>query len=144
MAIVIDKEGLEQLRAGRPVQSQDVHELLHEAQRAVRDGELVQAESMLQEALLVDPNRASVWSLVGAVEDELGDVTTARSAYRYALSLADDDHTALALARLHASVGEWDDAVAVATDLALAGHSEDLRQAATRLAHDANARKVVQ
>lgn len=142
MSIVVDQEGLARLRAERRELPENVHDLLHRAQNAVRRGELEDAETILQDALLVDPNRASVWSMVGALEDELGDINAARVAYRYALSLADDDHTALALARLHASVGEWDDAVAVASHLALAGHDEDLRKQATRLAHDANARKV--
>ena len=142
MAIIVDKEELAQLRAQRPVPSRDVHELLHEAQAAVRARSFEQAESLLQDALLVDPNRASVWSMVGALEDELGDISAARIAYRYALSLADDDHVGLALARLHASVGEWDEAIEVATHVAMAGHNEEARKLATKLAHDANARKV--
>src|SRR4051812_18352351 len=117
MAIVVDREGLEALRAARgsrPVPV-DVHDLQREAERARNHGDYEQAERLLQEALLVDPAQPSTWTMIGALEDQLGVVSVAREAYRTALSLADDDGTAMALARLHASIGEWDDAIAVAT-----------------------------
>ncbi len=143
MAIVVDRERLEALRAARGVGSVpgDVHELLRDAEHAKLRGNFEEAERLLQEALLTDPSRPSVWSMVGALEDQLGEVSVAREAYREALSLADDDETGLALARLHMSVGEWDDAIAVATHLALNGQDEETRGVATRLAHEAKARK---
>jgi Flp pilus assembly protein TadD len=119
-----------------------VHDLLRGAERAKREGKFDEAERLLQEALLIEPSRPSVWSMVGALEDELGEVSVAREAYRAALSLEDDDNTALALARLHSSIGEWDDAIAVATHLSLNGRDETTRVKATRLAHDAKARKA--
>ena len=144
MAIVVDPEGLTALRAARAgaIVPDDVHDLLRDAERAKRSGDFEEAERLLQEALLTDPSRASVWSTVGALEDQLGEVSVAREAYRAALSLEDDDKTALALARLHSSIGEWDDAIAVATHLSLNGRDETTRAMATRLAHEAKARKA--
>ncbi len=144
MAIVVDREGLEALRAARGGAGapDDVHDLLRDADKAKRGGNFGEAERLLQEALLIDPSRASVWTMVGALEDQLGEVSVAREAYRAALSLEDDDRTALALARLHSSIGEWDDAIAVATHLSLNGRDETTRTMATRLAHEAKARKA--
>ena len=144
MAIVVDREELEALRAARggAVAHDDVHDLMRDAERAKQGGHFEEAERLLQEALLTDPSRASVWSMVGALEDQLGYVSVAREAYRAALSIADDDATALALARLHTSIGEWDDAIAVATHLALNARDEATRTTATRLAHEAKARKA--
>lgn len=144
MAIVVDRDQLAALRASRPLQGHmNVHDLLRDAERARGSGAFEEAERLLQDALIVFPERASVWSMVGALEDELGEVSLARDAYRHALSLADDDQTALALARLHASVGEWDDAIAVATHVVLSGQDESMRDAATRLAQEARTRKGV-
>lgn len=144
MAIVVDREGLEALRAARGGAGapDDVHDLLRDADRAKQRGNFEEAERILQEALLLDPLRPAVWTMVGALEDQLGEVSVAREAYRAALSLADDDDTALALARLHSSIGEWDDAIAVATHLSLNGRDEATRARATRLAHEAKARKA--
>lgn len=144
MAIVVDREGLEALRAARgvPAVPGDIHDLLRAAERAKRDGQFEEAERILQEAVLAAPERAAVWSMIGALEDQLGEVSVAREAYRAALSLEDDDKTSLALARLHSSIGEWDDAIAVATHLALNGREEATRATATRLATEAKARKA--
>lgn len=143
MAIVVDREELEALRAARgvPAVPVDIHDLLRDADRARRAGNFDEAERLLQDALLADSQRPSVWTMIGALEDQLGMVSVAREAYRAALSLADDDNTAMALARLHVSVGEWDDAVAVATHVAMTGLDESTRAQATRLAHEAQARK---
>jgi Flp pilus assembly protein TadD len=143
MAIIVDPEGLSALRVARGGVdvAGDVHDLLRDADRAKQRGNFEEAERLLQEALLIDPTRPSVWTMVGALEDQLGEVSVAREAYRAALSLADDDQTAMALARLHASVGEWDDAIAVATHIAMSARDEEVRGVATRLAHEAKARK---
>ena len=142
MAIVVDQKQLATLRAQRPPQAHvSAHELLHEAEHARGRGDFDEAERLLQEALLLPPETAAVWSMVGGLEDELGSVDVARDAYRHALSLEDDDEVGLALARLHASVGEWDDAIAVACHVLQSGRDESLRDAAARLAQDARKRK---
>jgi Flp pilus assembly protein TadD len=142
MTIVIDREQLAALRASHPPRAGvDVPELLHAAERARRDGDVDEAERLLQEAVIANSDTPAVWGMIGGLEDELGAVSVARQAYLHALSLADDDHVGLALARLHASVGEWDDAIAVATHVVLSGRDESVRDAATRLAAQARKRK---
>jgi Flp pilus assembly protein TadD len=143
MAIVVDREGLATLRAARAraAETTDVYALQRDAEQARVGGDFEEAERLLQEALVADPEQASTWSMVGALEDELGLVSVAREAYRVALSLADDDATAMALARLHASLGEWDDALAVTTHVALSAKDEPTRAAATLLAREVQSRK---
>jgi Flp pilus assembly protein TadD len=142
MAIVVDQQELAVMRAKRPPQVRiSVHDVLRDADRARSHGNYEEAERLLQDALLTNPEAAAVWSMVGGLEDELGSIDTARDAYRHALSLEDDDQVALALARLHASVGEWDDAIAVASHVLHSGRDESLRDAAARLAQDARKRK---
>lgn len=142
MAIVVDQKQLAALRASRPPRpGVDIHDLLHAAEHARARGDIDEAERLLQEAVIADPNAPAVWSMIGGLEDELGSVSVAREAYRTALTLADDDTVGLALARLHASIGEWDDALAVATHVVLSGRNEELRDAATRLAAEVRERK---
>ena len=142
MAIVVDQQQLATMRAARPPQVRiSVHDLLRDADRARGRGDFDEAERLLQEAVLVNPDAPAVWSMIGGLEDELGSVEVARDAYRHALSLEDDDHVGMALARLHASVGEWDDAIAVANHVVMSGHDESLRDAAGRLAQEARKRK---
>jgi Flp pilus assembly protein TadD len=64
------------------------------------------ALAILRAALMIDPEHARAWSLMGNALEKLGELDTARSAYATALLYDDQDPTtALALARIHLASG---------------------------------------
>src|SRR5688500_17621086 len=108
MGLTIDLQELEKLRAALPPSAEDVNlqQLLSSVEAARRDERVDDEQRLLQAALLMDAEHAPTWAMVGSVMDELGDVDTARVAYQRAINLTQDDRSSVALARLHASVGE--------------------------------------
>ncbi len=95
---------------------------------------------MLQAAVLLDPEHGPTWALIGQVEDEVGDVDTARQAYRRAMTLGPDERSTLGLARLLSSVGEWSEAGALASYLARESDDRNLREEAAVLLAQIEAR----
>lgn len=135
MALTIDLQELEKLRSALPASAKKVNlqQLLVSVEAARREERFDDAQRLLQAALLMDADHAPTWALVGSVMDELGDVDTARTAYQRAINLAHDDRSSLALARLHASVGEWKEADALAAYLARESEDADIRSAASAI-----------
>jgi Flp pilus assembly protein TadD len=66
------------------------------------------ALSLLRAALMIDPEHARAWSLMGTALEKVGQLEAARSAYAKALLHDDQDPTtALALARIHLAAGRF-------------------------------------
>ena len=84
----------------------DVDVLVSCAMSALRQSSYDNAQAILEAAMLVDPDHAQVWSLIGMVAERQGRDHDARTAYETALGLDEDDPvTAMALAGLYARCG---------------------------------------
>lgn len=84
------------------------------AGEAMRVGSWDSAASLVEAALVLDPDRAEAWSLRGALEEHAGRKDAARHAYEMALSLDDRDlPAAVALAALHVEANELEKARAL-------------------------------
>jgi Flp pilus assembly protein TadD len=141
MPLTIDLAELEKLRVSLPVQSAaSVPDLLALAEVAQHERKFEDAERLLQAAVLLDPEHGPTWALIGQVEDEVGDVDTARQAYRRAMTLGPDERSTLGLARLLSSVGEWSEAGALASYLARESDDRNLREEAAVLLAQIEAR----
>lgn len=109
MSVVTDRRKFIELSKSLPAEQRsnvDVSSLVGLATEAVRRRELDHAESILQGALVVDPDHVAAWTLLGRVEQELGETDPAAEAYATALMLDDSDlDTAMTLAELHAAAG---------------------------------------
>jgi len=128
MSVITDRQKLTELSKSLPADQHanvDVAALLGLAQQAVQRHELGHAEQILQGALVVDPDSAPAWGLLGKVEHALGAEPAAIEAYANAVMLNDADlATALALAELHAATGAPEKARALANWLLLACEDE--------------------
>jgi tetratricopeptide (TPR) repeat protein len=142
MGVTIDLGAIEELRRSLPSAARELNlsDLLDRAEASRQEQRFEDAEKLLQAALLIDPEHAPTWALVGSIEDELGDIDTAREAYRRAIGLQKDDRSALALARLLASIGEWSEASALTSYLALEADDRDVREGAAVLGAQIKAR----
>jgi lipopolysaccharide biosynthesis regulator YciM len=124
MPVITDRQKLKNLSESLPPEkhaSIDVAALIDLAQEAVQQREFGHAEDILQGALVIDPDSAPAWSLLGRVEHELGANAPAVEAYANAVMLNDSDlNTALALAQLQEATGAKDKARALVTWLMLA------------------------
>ncbi len=98
----------------------DVDVLVGLAATAVRNGDLEGARSILEAALVIDPEHAGAWALAGVVFERLGRTGDAETAFRTALDLDESDHpSALSLAELLAARGERDRALSLLNWLVL-------------------------
>lgn len=76
--------------------------LVASAGEAIRIGAWDNAASLVDAALIIDPERGAAWSLRGQIEEKAGRLDNARKAFETALAIDDKDlHTALALAALY-------------------------------------------
>jgi len=127
MPVITDRRKLQELSQKLPAEERlgvDVAALVALATEAMERRELEHAASLLQGALVVDPDHAGAWTLLGQVEQALGEAEPAVEAYATALMLDDSDlETAMTLAELHFAAGRRDQARALVDWLVLA--SED-------------------
>lgn len=141
MPLTIDLVELEKLRAALPPQgAASVPDLLALAEAAQQERKFEDAERLLQAAVLLDPEHGPTWALIGQVEDEVGDVDTARQAYRRAMTLGPDERSTLGLARLLSSVGEWSEASALSSYLLRESEDRNVREEAGVLLKQIEAR----
>ena len=124
MPVITDRRKLQELSRSLPDAKRrgvDVGALVTLATEALEKRELEHAADILQGALVVDPDHAAAWSLLGQVEEALGDAEPAIEAYATALMLDDADlGTAMTLAELHAATGRTAQARALVDWLVLA------------------------
>lgn len=131
MAIVTDKQTLVRM-GSRSLGFRRVEDALEVVRRARADEDLEREEEALQAAFVVHAAHPDVWCALGVYEHERGHVFAARKAYERAVALR-SPLAKLELARLEASVGDWDRAEALAQDLVHREVDEDLRNAAREL-----------
>jgi Flp pilus assembly protein TadD len=146
MSLIVDLEKLAEMRAALPPDTNlDPEAWLERANAAMSTDDAAAAAQLVQSALIVSPEHQRSWALAGAIADRLGDIAAARDAYRRALELEDtDDVTTLALAQLHASVGEWREAEGLASWLARNGEDDELSRRAADLAQQVRERRGAQ
>lgn len=138
-----DREALHQALLASGGEQLDADGLVAAAQEAIRRAELESAVTLLDTALLAEPEHASAWSLLGAVREEQGQHDEAKRAYRTALSIDDRDPFAtVQLATLHAKSGETDKARSLVAWLLLEEDvPEELRQRAAAVLRDLGAKR---
>lgn len=104
MAAIVDMDRLRQMRASLPAEQLaqvDIEALIAQAIEALEARDAAGAERILQAAVMLDPEDAGCWALMGEAEEALGYLPEARTAYGHALALdADDTEVAFALARV--------------------------------------------
>ncbi|MEK7705607.1 MAG: hypothetical protein AAB426_11660 [Myxococcota bacterium] len=109
MSVITDRRKLVELSQSLPADQRahvDVASLLTLAAHAAQRRELEHAANILQGVLVVDPDHVGAWTLLGQVEQQLGEGEPAAEAYATALMLDDADlDTAMTLAELHAAAG---------------------------------------
>jgi Flp pilus assembly protein TadD len=90
------------------VNGEEADVLVSCASSSIRVNAFDDALAILRTALLIDPEHARAWSLMGNALEKLGRLDAARSAYAAALLHDDrDPTTALALARIHLAEGRF-------------------------------------
>ncbi len=124
-------------------QAVDPAVLVASAGEAIRLGAYDNAASMIEAALILDPDNADAWALRGMIEEKAGRFEAARHAYESALSLDDRDaHTALALAALYSKLRDGERARALLNWLILEEDvPTELRQRAAQIKEALEPRK---
>lgn len=123
MAVVSDRRKLIELSTALPEDKRaavDVAALVVLADEACSRREWKHAANILQGALIVDPDHAPAWSLLGRVAQALGDEEPAVEAFATAVMLDDSDlEAAMTLAEIELQTGHHDEARALADWLLL-------------------------
>lgn len=137
MALILEDTALQELRRALPAEAMeaDCAALLALAARAAASDAVGDAERLVQAALVLDSGHAPAWAAAAELCQRHGRLEQARTAWRRAIALAPQPGPwLLALGRLQASTGQWDEAAAIATWLALHAEDRELSEQAAALA----------
>lgn len=114
-----------------PVTWKGMREGLYACKLLYHQGELEQAESVLQELLELSPSEAKIWAWLGKIQEKSGNINTSQQSYKKACLIVQqqratsfDKPASLQLARLLWKQGAGSDACAMLDELLLGQNSD--------------------